>query len=95
MDTMVGKKELRNFGLMVGGIFFLIGVWPMIRYGEGIRLWAIVPGSLLVPFQKHSVLINLENAKNEATAIHEQLCSRTHLSARHLDTYDRQTSQFP
>ena len=49
MDTMVGKKELRNFGLMVGGIFFLIGVWPMIRYGEGIRLWAIVPGSLLVP----------------------------------------------
>ncbi|MGB4995371.1 MAG: SxtJ family membrane protein [Nitrospira sp.] len=49
MDTMVEKKELRNFGLIVGGVFILIGVWPLIRYGEGIRLWAIVPGSLLVP----------------------------------------------
>ena len=49
MDTMVEKKELRNFGLIVGGVFILSGVWPMIRYGEVIRLWAIVPGSLLVP----------------------------------------------
>ena len=43
------KKELRNFGLIVGGIFCLIGMWPAIRHGEGLRLWAIVPGSFLVP----------------------------------------------
>lgn len=49
MDAVVEKKELRNFGLMVGGVFFLLGIWPVLRYGEGVRLWAIVPASVLVP----------------------------------------------
>jgi hypothetical protein len=42
------NKQHRSFGLMVGGIFVAIGFWPLIRYGEGIRLWAVVLGSLLV-----------------------------------------------
>lgn len=49
MEGMVEKKELRNFGLIVGGIFCLIGIWPAIRHGEGLRLWAVVPGALLIP----------------------------------------------
>lgn len=43
------KKELRHFGLIVGGVFCVIGIWPMIRYGEPVRLWALVPGALLIP----------------------------------------------
>lgn len=49
MEGMIEKKELRNFGLIVGGIFCLIGIWPAIRHGEGLRLWAVVPGALLIP----------------------------------------------
>ena len=49
MDAMAEKKELRNFGLIVGGVFFLIGVWPLIRHGEGMRLWAVVLGTILGP----------------------------------------------
>ena len=49
MQEIIEKKELRNFGLIVGGVFCLIGIWPVIRHGDGLRLWAIIPGSLLVP----------------------------------------------
>lgn len=49
MQEIIEKKELRNFGLIVGGVFCLIGIWPAIRHGDGLRLWAIIPGSLLVP----------------------------------------------
>ena len=49
MQGIIEKKELRNFGLLVGGVFCLIGIWPVIRYGEGLRLWAVLPGALLIP----------------------------------------------
>ena len=35
------KKQLRHFGLIVGGIFGVIGVWPIVFRGEGPRLWAL------------------------------------------------------
>ncbi len=41
-------KQHRQFGLMVGGIFAAIGVWPLVRRGEDIRLWAVVLGTLLM-----------------------------------------------
>ena len=41
-------KQERNFGLLVGGIFAAIGVWPFFVRGESIRLWAIVLGVLLI-----------------------------------------------
>jgi saxitoxin biosynthesis operon SxtJ-like protein len=41
-------KQYRSFGLVVGGIFAVIGFWPLIRHGESIRLWALIAGSLLV-----------------------------------------------
>jgi Saxitoxin biosynthesis operon protein SxtJ len=41
-------KELRNFGLLVGGVFGVIGLWPMLLRGEPLRLWAITIGGLLI-----------------------------------------------
>jgi hypothetical protein len=45
--TEVTKSTLRQFGLMIGGIFLLIGVWPFVWRQEAVRIWAVVPGSLL------------------------------------------------
>lgn len=44
----VTKRTLRQFGLMVGGIFLFIGLWPFVWRQEAVRYWAVVPGSLLV-----------------------------------------------
>ena len=41
-------KQYRSFGLMVGGIFTVIGVWPLLFRGESLRLWAVVLGFLLM-----------------------------------------------
>ena len=43
----VSTKILRQFGLMIGGIFLLIGLWPFVWRQEAVRIWAVVPGSLL------------------------------------------------
>ena len=42
MQHEVTSKQLRSFGLLVGGIFALIGLWPLIWRGEGLRLWAMI-----------------------------------------------------
>lgn len=34
------SRELRRFGLIVGGIFGIIAVWPVALRGEGVRGWA-------------------------------------------------------
>ena len=43
----VTKKTLCQFGLMVGRVFLLIGLWPFVWRQEAVRIWAVVPGSLL------------------------------------------------
>ena len=48
MDHRFQVKELRQFGLLVGGVFSIIGLWPMFLRGEPLRLWAVVLGSLLI-----------------------------------------------
>jgi len=46
----VTKAQLRSFGLIVGGIFLLIGIWPAVWRGADLRVWAVVvAGLLLVP----------------------------------------------
>jgi hypothetical protein len=45
---MKQTRELRNFGLVVGGLFILIGVWPMVWRGTGPRAWALILGGPLV-----------------------------------------------
>jgi hypothetical protein len=43
-----GKKELRSFGLLVGAVFTVIGVWPLLLRGDALRLWAIGLGGVLI-----------------------------------------------
>jgi len=46
----VQVRQLRTFGLMVGGIFALIALWPLFFRSEEPRLWAIIlAGLLMVP----------------------------------------------
>jgi hypothetical protein len=49
MTHQTDIKELRKFGLIVGGLFLVIGLWPLVWRGEGLRLWAVGLGGLLVP----------------------------------------------
>lgn len=42
------QKELRHFGLVVGGVFAVIGLWPLVVRSESPRVWAMVLGSLLM-----------------------------------------------
>ena len=41
-------KRLRSFGLIVGGIFALIGAWPTLWRGQPCRLWSLILGGLLL-----------------------------------------------
>ena len=50
MDHKPSTKELRSFGLLVGGVFSVIGLWPMLLHGEPFRLWAVIVGGLLMMF---------------------------------------------
>jgi hypothetical protein len=48
MKNPTNIKQLRSFGLTVGGIFLAIGLWPLVLYSAVPRWWAIVPGFLLL-----------------------------------------------
>jgi hypothetical protein len=48
MDHAATRKELRRFGLLVGAVFTVIGLWPLVFRGEPLRLWAIGIGGLLI-----------------------------------------------
>ena len=45
---MSETKHLRSFGLMVGGIFALLGVWPAVWRGQPLRLWSLLLGGILM-----------------------------------------------
>ena len=50
MKKPAESRDLRSFGLLVGSVFAVIGLWPVIFRGEAIRLWALViAGSLGIP----------------------------------------------
>src|SRR5262245_59382973 len=44
---MHDTKQLRSFGLIVGGIFALIGIWPAVWRGQP-RLWSLLLGGVLM-----------------------------------------------
>jgi len=46
--TATGTAQLRKFGLLVGGIFCAIGLWPALIRGGDPRVWTLVVGGLLV-----------------------------------------------
>jgi Saxitoxin biosynthesis operon protein SxtJ len=50
MPNEITTKQLRSFGFTVGGIFALIGFWPLIVHGLNPRWWAVaMAGLLLLP----------------------------------------------
>jgi hypothetical protein len=46
----ISKKSLRNFGLLVGGIFFLLGLWIYYRSQSPLGIVFFVIGALLLLF---------------------------------------------
>jgi hypothetical protein len=48
VSQAASTKELRSFGLLVGGVFTLIGLWPLLIHGDRFRTWAVIVGGLLV-----------------------------------------------
>ncbi len=48
MQPQSETKELQSFGLIVGGIFSIIGLWPLVFRSESPRLWAVALGVGLI-----------------------------------------------
>ena len=44
----IQPRQLRSFGLLVGGVFTLIAIWPWVVHQEAIRSWALILASLLI-----------------------------------------------
>ncbi len=42
----LSTKTLRDFGLLMGGVLLVYGVWPALFRGEAVRLWAMVVGGV-------------------------------------------------
>jgi hypothetical protein len=50
MKQQLTKGQLRSFGLIVGGIFGIIGIWPGVFRGANPHWWALsLAGLLVVP----------------------------------------------
>ena len=41
-------RQYRTFGLMVGGVFAVIGLWPMLLRGEDVREWSLGLAGFLI-----------------------------------------------
>jgi hypothetical protein len=42
------ENELRSFGVLVGSVFGVIGVWPLLFWGGDVRVWGIALGGALI-----------------------------------------------
>lgn len=47
-SQQITMKDLRQFGFLVGGVFAVIGLWPVVFRSESPRWWAMILGSLLI-----------------------------------------------
>jgi hypothetical protein len=48
MEHTTDKRQLRSFGLIVGGIFTILSLWPRVFRHQDIRVWALILGALLI-----------------------------------------------
>jgi hypothetical protein len=48
MSATYTRRQLRDFGLLVGGIFGVIGLWPLLWRQQSPRLWALALAVALV-----------------------------------------------
>lgn len=44
----IKTRQLRTFGLLVGGIFAVIGLWPSLFRGDDPRLWVLAIAGMLM-----------------------------------------------
>ena len=44
----VKTSQIRSFGLIVGTVFFVIGIWPLVFRGEGVHILALVVSGIFV-----------------------------------------------
>ncbi|MGH7231321.1 MAG: SxtJ family membrane protein [Nitrospiraceae bacterium] len=44
----ISSRQLRSFGLIVGGVFAIIGLWPMFVRDQDFRGWALVIAGLFL-----------------------------------------------
>lgn len=47
-NTTTEKKKLRFFGLLIGGVFLVIAVWPLLFQGVEIRRWGLILAALFL-----------------------------------------------
>jgi hypothetical protein len=40
-ELKIGRKHLRSFGFIVAAGFTIIGLWPLVFRGDGVRTWAL------------------------------------------------------
>ena len=58
MQNNTDKKQLRSFGLIVGGIFAGIGLWPPAIHFAEPRWWSlVVAGLLILPALVHPMIL--------------------------------------
>jgi Saxitoxin biosynthesis operon protein SxtJ len=48
MSATYTRRQLRDFGLLVGGVFGVIGLWPLLWRQQSPRLWALALAVALV-----------------------------------------------
>jgi len=48
VQEKVKTKQLRSFGLLVGGVFAFLGLWPKVYHGSSPRLWALILAAVLI-----------------------------------------------
>jgi Saxitoxin biosynthesis operon protein SxtJ len=48
MSRTTTGRQLRDFGLIVGGIFAVIGLWPLLWRQDSPRLWALALAAVLI-----------------------------------------------
>jgi Saxitoxin biosynthesis operon protein SxtJ len=48
MSATYTRRQLRDFGLLVGGIFGVIGLWPLLWRAQSPRLWALTLAVVLI-----------------------------------------------
>lgn len=48
MTKQEERAQLRNFGLIVGGIFGAIALWPTIIRGGDVRTWCLAVAAVLI-----------------------------------------------
>ena len=48
VSSETSSKQLRSFGLLVGGVIGIIGAWPVVFRREDPRFWALAVSVLLI-----------------------------------------------